>query len=437
MKALPGMKSLRSLAAAVLMLLGATSSGAQVPDDVKIGAIRWDSWYEGAPDQRVLEQPGWRHRAPFFARWDEDGRLHLEGDRTPVLQAEVAYARAIGVDYFIFGFYPETGSWGRDVDRMRKINGALRTYLALPDRMAVKFAVSINQLFPASDAPAMAEAVAGFAAHPDYMRTDGGALPVFILAHDGLDWSKFFGTDEAARSVIRLMRQRTRERTGRDIIFVILNYRSDLAWRAALAYGLDMVSSYANFAPGKGAEESSYERCALHGEGVWHRAAEAQVPYAPNVTLGWDERPRKTAAKEPQKRIQGPWCALPSPGALAGHFARAAAFARQRPVPFRTITVYAWNEFTEGGWMAPTQGDGARWMSLLRQAIGRQRTAEIKLSWPVRDCEGLAADRRTICLAAQEASRWPCPPGSRAEPGPANDGAIRSVACRAAGSVKR
>jgi hypothetical protein len=186
-----------------LALLAPAAGIAQAPDDVAIGAIRWDAWFDGAPDQAVLEQSEWRRRAPFFARWDEGGKLRLDGDKEHVLHAEVAYAKAIGIDYFIFGYYPDTGSWGRDPDFSLKLNRALLSYLRLPDRSGVKFALSLNQLFPMTDVEEMAGAVATFAAHSDYMTTSQGALPLFILAHDGLDWSRFFGSDDNARTAVQ------------------------------------------------------------------------------------------------------------------------------------------------------------------------------------------------------------------------------------------
>ncbi len=410
---------------ACLTLLTAANARAQVPDDIKIGALRWDAWYEGAPDTKVLEQPEWRHRAPFFARYDESGKLHLDGDKEHVLHAEVAYARAIGLDYFIFGFYPDTGSWGRDINTHLKLNRALSSYLRLPDRMGVKFALSIHQWFPMSDLGDIAASLAKLAAHPDYMTTETGTLPVFILAHDGLDWSKFFGSDDKAREAISTLRRVTRERTGKEITFVVMYYDAIKAMDVAQRYGLDMVSTYSNFAPGKGAMESAYDSCVLHGEAVWAKAASGNVPYAPNITLGWDNRPRKAPAVNTKQSAQGPWCAPPTVDALKSHLARAATFARSQKaaVPFRTLTVYSWNEYTEGGWMAPTVTDGEAWLDTQRTAIGRNRKSKpVELTWPdqmeVANCPLRTADlpRDTIArkckVEPRQAGKWPCPPGS-------------------------
>lgn len=419
---MPGWRILLGMLA---LLACVATAGAQVPDDIAIGAIRWDAWYEGAPDSKVLEQPEWAHRAPFFARYDEAGRLHLDGDKEYVLHAEVAYARAIGIDYFIFGFYPDTGSWGRDITTHLKLNRALSSYLRLPDRMGVKFALSLNQLFPMSDVEEMANSVATFAAHPDYMRTQTGTVPVYVLAHDGFDWSKFFGSDDKAREAFQTIRRVTRERTGREITFIIMNYVSDKAMDVAKRYGLDMVTTYSSFAPGKGAIESAFDVCTRHGEAQWAKAAAAGVPYAPNITLGWDTRPRLAPAVNPQKKEQGPWCGLPSRDVLQQHFAHAAEFVNKQvvAVPFRTITVYAWNEYTEGGWMAPSVTDADAWLGIQRAAIGRNRKLPaVELTWPdsmtptacpLRTADKVRSQVAGKCTGQVRTTQaWPCPTGT-------------------------
>lgn len=408
-----------------MTLLTAVVARAQVPDDIKIGAIRWDAWYEGAPDQKVLEQPEWKHRAPFFARYDASGALHLDGDKEHVIHAEVAYARAIGLDYFIFGFYPDTGSWGRQIDSHLKLNRALSTYLRLPDRMGVKFAISLNQLFPANDIEDIASSVATFASHQDYVRTPQGTLPIFILAHDGLDWKNFFGTDEKAREAFRVIRRMIRSQTNIDVTFIIMNYEHEKAMHAASTYGLDMVSTYTSFAPGTGSTKNTFATCAMHGEAIWAKAAAADIPYAPNITLGWDNRIRKTTHGNMHGKPPGPWCARPERQELAQHFKRAATHTslHASQLPFPTIVVYAWNEYAEGGWMAPNLEDGSTWLADQRSAIGRnRRLGPVELTWPL-PIESATCPLRTAEKPRQRveagcspppppANNWPCPPGT-------------------------
>lgn len=409
-----------------LAVVLASAAAAQVPEGIPIGALRWDAWFEGAPDQKVFEQPEWRHRAPFFARWDETGKLHLDGDMEHVLHAEVAYARAIGLDYFVFGFYPDTGSWGRDINFSLKLDRALRSYLNLPDRMGVKFALSLNQLFPQNDIEDIADSFSTFIAHPDYMRTDQGRAPVYILSHFGNDWSKAFGSDDKARKAIETLRLKAHERAAVELIFIIMYYEPEKAFETARRYGLDMASTYSNFAPGQGAVERPFAACARHGEALWQRAMAAKVPYVPNVTLGWDDRPRHAHTVNQGGIVQGSWCGRPDPVTLAAHFEQAAKFAADpnAAFPFRSILIYAWNEWAEGGWMAPNISDGSQRLALLYNAIGRKRRIPpIELAWPdapvPKECSPRTANKPPSPSCRNDlatGAEWPCPPSMKVKP---------------------
>jgi hypothetical protein len=105
--------------------------------------------------------------------------------------------------------------------------------------------------------------------------------------------------------------------------------------------------------------------------------------------------------------------------------AREAIDRQKRPPPFRSIVVYAWNEFTEGGWMAPTWSDPSDRMARLRAAIGRDRQqSDVKLRFPsditvsncpVRTAPRTEAQARIACARPPEPQfrPWPCPPGMR------------------------
>jgi hypothetical protein len=394
------------------------------PPDVPIGALRWDGWFEGARDQAVLESPQGADRLPYFARHDGTGALRLDGDMEHVLAADVAYARSIGLDYFIFGYYPDTGSWNRDKRYHLALNRALAAYIRLPDRLGVRFALSLNQSFPESDLPDMAEAVARFVAHPDHMRTPTGAAPLFVYAMDDAMWLRSAGTAKAARALFDRLRVVVADRVGIELVIIVQAYDPADAWRQAAMLGADMVTSYTTFAPGDGGAVS-FSACADHARNRWRLAIDKAIPSLPTVTIGWDSRPRAVFDKPGQKPKRA-WCQKPDRAALAALFrdALADAPAAAGDVPFNSVLVYAWNEFTEGGWMAPTKAEGGRRMADLRAAIGRNRPMpDLSLTFPaampIETCpvrtSGLPRDDaiRRCTTTPVDAIPWPCPAGTR------------------------
>ena len=265
------------------------------------------------------------------------------------------------------------------------LNRALTTYTRSSDPGRINFALSLNQLAPQQDWKAFCDAISYYIQDKRYQLTSNGAALVFILGHDGLDWSKFYGSDAIAHANIAEMRRIVLQKTGREIAFVLMNYDLVSAHDAAKRYGLDFTSTYTNFAPGKGATPAQFDECMKQSKRLWQRAKQLDIPYIPNITLGWDNRPRKTPAVNIRHSPQGPWCERPTAEDLRQYFRDASQppDSGQTKSGFRTIVVYAWNEFTEGGWMAPTEGDLPSWMNDLRIAIGRNRAlTDVELSWP-------------------------------------------------------
>jgi hypothetical protein len=121
--------------------------------------------------------------------------------------------------------------------------------------------------------------------------------------------------------------------------------------------GFDAVSAYAmggdqpSFA---GLVESVRQR-------YWRNAASSGVPYVPLVTTGWDKRPRKdnpvSWEKDHGYHRQEVFPSRATPSEIADHVGDALSFVRSHPrvCPANTVIVYAWNEYDEGGWLAPTR----------------------------------------------------------------------------------
>ena len=192
------------------------------------------------------------------------------------------------------------------------------------------------------------------------MRAQGGAVPVFILGLGGdTDLEAVLGNDEKARAAVATLRRIVREQTGREIIFILLNFnfakgmgirQCDLDWTWSPRILISRPT---------GASWKCLMVIASNQQiDLWQRAQAANVPYLPNVTLGWDNRPQQDPAFNAKPVPSGPWCAAIDPPELDRQFAAAYNAVAQGPQPrkFQSIIIYAWNEFTEGGWMPPTCG---------------------------------------------------------------------------------
>ncbi|HET6374963.1 MAG TPA: hypothetical protein VFF88_02850, partial [Methylocella sp.] len=214
-------------------------------EKVLIGAIRWDAWRLGEPHGEVLDDALLKNRIPYFAMRLPNGKLVFPGNLDHVLNADVHYAKAAGIDYFIFGYYLDTGSWRRDKAKAQELNRALQAYLNLPSRAGVKFALSMNWSFPQEDVDAVSEALIDAVAHPDYVQAAGGKVPVFFFTPSIPNWIKGLGDDEGAARALAGIKQRVRTAAGREIYAVALMFNLREDGPRAINAGFDALSTYA------------------------------------------------------------------------------------------------------------------------------------------------------------------------------------------------
>ncbi|MDX2263826.1 MAG: hypothetical protein NW215_02490 [Hyphomicrobiales bacterium] len=355
---------------AAMVMLGAGAQ-ALAEDRVLAGAIRWDNWRADSGMCDALDDSALQDRIPYYARRDAMGRLICEGDAPQTVAQDIAYARAAGIDYFIFGYYLETGSWRRDAKAAYALNSAYRAYLALPDRQGVKYALQFNWSFPPADIDEVSDEIVAAARHPDAVRGPTGALPVFMFTPDIERWAKGLGGVDGAAASLADIRRRVREATGAELYVVSMLFGIHKSAPIALDIGFDAISTYAN-GTGAGGRAVPYGTCAAGARGFWAAGRKLEAGFLPTVTMGWDYRPELRLKKTTVQRDPNPsWCE-PAEDAQWSQKIRdavAEAAANARNERFRSIVFYAWNEFNEGGWISPTKGEGDRRIRVLARAL--------------------------------------------------------------------
>src|SRR5215467_7465204 len=198
----------------------AASSSPASSTQVTLGAIRWDNWSLDSPYGQVLADPGLRERVPYYTERLPNGNLGFPGNTERALDADVHYAKAAGLDYFIFGYYLESASWGRDPNSAVALNRALTNFVRLPDKLGIKYALNFNLSFPSRDVPMVSAAITKALLGPDYMRTSDGSAPVFFLVNTMTTWLKGLGGEQGAKAALDDVRKRVKAATGRNLYLV-------------------------------------------------------------------------------------------------------------------------------------------------------------------------------------------------------------------------
>ncbi|TCC36199.1 glycoside hydrolase family 99-like domain-containing protein [Kribbella speibonae] len=99
--------------------------------------------------------------------------------------------------------------------------------------------------------------------------------------------------------------------------------------------------------------------------------AELDVPFYPNVTVGWDASPR-TDQNRAFERGRYPWTTTfdPSPEEFKDGLLLAKSFLERHGQPHPVITVNAWNEWTEGSALLPDSHHGYGYLEMIRDVFG-------------------------------------------------------------------
>lgn len=331
--------------------------------DPVVGAIRWDGWYgdRGVVGRTVQESLGpneWHYRLPFYGKVVGDNQVEIDGTSQEVVDREIEYAAAAGLDYWAFVTYPADDPLSLGIKR----------YLSSPIRSKINFCLITE--CGRWHQPAFVDRVVSLMQEPGYQKVLGRPLLYLgFIEPEKLD--RFAGGIEGFRKLLDEFRSTVVGKgLGRPYI-VVMDFHAEQGKKWADALGCEAISSYAT---GWEQRTISYSQLAANAERFWDQCRDTGAQVVPIVMAGWDRRPRveKPMPWEPWQQVGVGLDRYSRPGQpveIANHLNRAIKWLRDHPTASRarTIVIYAWNEFDEGGWLTPTLTEGAARL----EAIGR------------------------------------------------------------------
>lgn len=323
---------------AVLFVLG---SHAFADDSSAIvGAVRWDAWTGGKITkevERTLGPSRFHNRLPWFADVIDENTVRIDGSSQAVMDREIQFAAEAGLDYWVFLLYPEASD----------MSVALGQYLSSSDRGQIGFCLILHNTLQSTDAEWVKERDRAVALlqEPGYQTVlDDRPL---VYAFTGEDFP-----DARFREFLSLARQQ-----GLNPYCVFMGWHPAADIKKAKPLGFDAVSSYAR--PG---DQTAFSDLTKEVEkNCWANAVYANAPYVPLVTTGWEKSPRKDNPVSwevgSDYHRQDVFPSRAKPAEIAVHLRNALDFVEERGelCESKAIIIYAWNEYDEGGWLAPTR----------------------------------------------------------------------------------
>jgi hypothetical protein len=348
------------------------AAGPAAPPGPLVGAIRWDAWVGDLPTtgaagqptavglqvERVLGPAHWRDRLPFYARELSDHAVEVRGASQALIDQEIVYAAAAGLDYWAFVWYPP----GSGLDTARRL------YLASAHRSRIAFCLLFDGLARFRHAIRDRGELLDAFARPEHVRVAGGRPLVFFLARASTAPT---ATDLAAlRREIDATRAAAVAAGVGDPYIACMGSPTRQLVDAIDALGLDAGSAYAT--PGRGG--MPFARLARAAEQCWDGYRDAGVRVLPGVTTGWDPRPLVETPVSWSTWDPDGWAQPGTPDEIAAHLERALAWTARHPAAAEAnaVVVYAWNEFAEGGWLCPTLRAGTARLDAIRPVLARR-----------------------------------------------------------------
>ncbi len=322
-----------------------------------VGAYYFDGW---AGKHRLAGREAWAKDAPTHLTRrmldefpDREPLWGWRDDKLEVMERQIDLAAGHGIDFFAFCWYFRPTRKQVDED---PLHTGLNLFLKARNNRRVRFCLLVaNHQGAYIGGPGnwilASEYWMPLLTHPRHVRVDG--KPLLIV----------FNPRDVVREGLENLQAAARK-AGLPGVAV-----------AACGHGDPVVGfthrTYYNIVPGyaSGSQERRYAELVEAHQKAWSGTPEQ--PFIPEVTAGWDKRPWE--GENGLNQRPGWYFPDRTPEAFGIFMRSAIEWMNRNPgrtTKERVVLVYAWNEFGEGGYIAPTKGDpDGKYLKAMKSAL--------------------------------------------------------------------
>jgi len=372
---------------ALLFPLLSVSMGLHASECPRVAAYYFPNWHR-QPGQTGMNYGEWGNVAratPRFPGHQQPKRpvWGIEDEADPnVMAKKIATAADHGLSAFIFcWYYHEQGPY---LDRA--LNDG---YLNATNKTRLPFALmwanhdvgtkpfrkgAVNREVFDRMADLL---VTRYFKEPSYWRVNGGC---YFSLYEPRTFIEGMGGAAPARAALDSLREKTRRAGLGELHLNVIDWQpshTPNGMQMTRDLGADSLTSYVwiHTIPLTGFPAHDYAKmCRDYFAQRDKRWAKCGVPHFPNVTMGWDPTPRlRPDQPHTGKRYPDtPVLTGNSPKAFRDALLEAKVRAATLPEGQRIVTVYAWNEWSEGGYLEPDAVTGLNYLEAIRDLFHKR-----------------------------------------------------------------
>ncbi|HOF40251.1 MAG TPA: hypothetical protein PLD73_09275 [Candidatus Hydrogenedentes bacterium] len=322
------------------------------PADVLVGVNYFAGWWEPLPNKwHDATGEDWRPRYP--ERVPTLGEYNTQ----ETMDREIIAAASHGVDFFaILWYYNPPGTEAEP--NARFLERGVTNFIASPENHRMRFMLEFCNHPPFEvatdeDWTRCVELWTSWIQHPQYLRIDG--KPVFKV-HGFHHFYTQNGRDPAfCKKRLDQLRQSVRDAGAGEMLIGCGVGEHDVIAEGHPAVSLfDFTAVYMGVPPlEQRSEDYPYKTLLDRAQVSWKTHGGDAIPHMPYLPAGWSPRPWHDPRPSFAFPTRGEW-----DGALSDIKAALTTTSILGLPGQKAFTIYAWNEFGEGGIVAPTQGEG-------------------------------------------------------------------------------
>ena len=313
---------------------------------VTVGAYYFDGWAGQSrglaqdPELAKLNPPTHLTKLLLGEYSEREPVWGWRDDTLEIVERQIDLAAENGIAFFSFCWY-----FHRDPKAIENdpLHTGLQLYLKAKNNHRLKFCLLVAnhqgfEIKTTADWKQATELWMPYLTHKQYVRVDGRPL-VIIFSPQGGDKAGFEYLKESAR------------KAGLPGVAIAACNAGNPKMGYTHRTHYNIIPGYAS-----GPEKHTYAELIAAHQKQWHGSS--QQPYIPEVTAGWDKRPWE--GRDGLNQAKGWYYPDRTPEQFAAFLESAIRWMDKHPeqtTSERIVLVYAWNEFGEGGYIAPTRGD--------------------------------------------------------------------------------